>query len=47
MHEGAMDLKDPKKQRMILGILFFLGILYVYFVYDYAPRSREITSWGT
>ena len=39
-----MDLKDPRKQRIILAVLFFIGLIYVYFVYDYTPKSREINN---
>ncbi|MFQ6104729.1 MAG: type 4a pilus biogenesis protein PilO [Candidatus Glassbacteria bacterium] len=37
-----MDLKDPKKQKIILSSVFVIGLLYAYFVYDYAPKARDI-----
>ncbi len=38
----AMDLKDPKIQKVLLSCVFAMGLLYVYFVYDYAPKAREM-----
>jgi len=37
-----MDLKDPKIQKILLSCVFAVGLLYVYFVYDYAPKAREM-----
>ncbi len=37
-----MDLKDPRKQKIILMVVAVIAVIYAYFVYDYAPKSREI-----
>jgi type IV pilus assembly protein PilO len=37
-----MDLKDPKKQKIILSFVLAAALLYAYFVYDYSPKAREI-----
>lgn len=44
MHKSelVMDLRDPKKQKLILSLLAGAGIVYLYIAYDYTPKAREI-----
>src|SRR4030042_3648573 len=39
-----MDLKDPKKQKLILSLIAAAGIVYLYLVYDYMPNAKEISA---
>jgi type IV pilus assembly protein PilO len=39
----AMDLKDPKKQKVILSSVLAVALIYVYFVYDYTPKARDVS----
>jgi type IV pilus assembly protein PilO len=39
-----MDLRDPKKQKLILSLIAAAGIVYLYLVYDYVPKAKEISA---
>jgi type IV pilus assembly protein PilO len=42
-----MDLKDPKKQKLLLALIGAAALVYVYLMYGYIPKAKEISARET